>query len=305
MKRSLVMLFSVVVGAAAHAQPTEDAEDNGLVIRIWVRGADASKKGARVDLGSRRKLEVTREDVQYGGKAAKYRGVPLRELLSVIEHTGRSDLALLHFSNGMVVPLPTDDLELLKTLDPFVAVEMERDGEWHDTFPPVKKPGAEARDARPLFFQRNKLVVGTTLHPSTTKEDQAAGFTPFSYAGSLTGIELVRAENWYRQFDLGRTDAEKRGLEIFKSHCQFCHAVRGAGGTYGVELVKDAPVAKRLGLQQLFLHVRYRDRDAPESGQMMPFFKTLSKEDVGALFEWLKAVTKARPMPYVPPPARD
>ncbi len=302
--KPLLPLALLTLALTARAAPEEEPEENGELVRVWVRGADDARKGAEVNLSSRRQLEVTRDDLQYGGKSVTYRGVPLRELIGVIERTGRSDLALLHFHNGMVVPWPIDDLELMKAVDPFVATEVKTDGEWRTTFAPVKKAGAEARDARPLFFLRNKVVVSTVQHPYTTKAAQADGFSPFFYAGSLVGIELVRAENWYRQFEFGATEQEKHGFELFKSHCEYCHAVRGAGGRYGVEFVKGAAVTERLGLQQLYLHVKYRDRDAPESGQMMPFFKDLTKDDVAALYAWLKAVTKARPMPYVPPPHR-
>jgi mono/diheme cytochrome c family protein len=299
MKRALLLALttcSLVASAATEEEPTE-------IVRVWVRGAEGEKKGADVDLSQKRKVEVTRDDIQYPGKKVTYRGVPLKDLIAVIEHTGRSDLALLHFHNGMVVPYPIDDLEFMKTLDPFVATEIKADdGDWATAFPPVKKQGAEERDARPLFFLRNKVVVGSVAHPYTTKAAQEGGYTPFFYAGTLTGIELVRSENWYKQYDLGRTEKEQQGFALYKAYCEYCHAVRGAGGTYGPEFVKGAAVTQRIGLQQLFLHVKYRDRNAPETGQMMPFFKNLTKDEVGALYDWLKAVTKARPMPYVPPP---
>jgi mono/diheme cytochrome c family protein len=232
----------------------------------------------------------------------KYRGVSLRSLLDVVERNGRSDLVLLHFANGMAVPLPIDDLEVLKTLDPFVATELQVAGLWITAFPMVTK-GPEGHDVRPLKFQANKLVVSTVAHPFTTKASQGDGFTPFKFADTLTGIEFVRAEEWYKQFDLGRTDGEKAGFVVFKSHCQFCHSVREVGGRYGIDFAKPAPVVDRIGVQGLYLHVRYRDRDAPEKGQMMPFFKDVTKDEVTALHAWLTLITKARPVPYVAPPS--
>lgn len=38
-----------------------------------------------------------------------------------------------------------------------------------------------------------------------------------------------------------------------------------------------------------------------KTGQMMPFFKDLQKDDVVALHAWLTALTRARPVPYVAP----
>jgi|APLak6261678615_1056124.scaffolds.fasta_scaffold01097_2 cytochrome c5 len=291
--------FIVLVASAALAGPTPPA---GQLIDVWIRpSGDAPRKPITIDLSTKPKTEVTRDDFQYEGMKAKYRGVSLRALLDTLERPGRTDLALLHFNNGMIIPLPTDDYELMKTLDPFVATELKVNDLWITAFPMVTKKGAEGRDVRPLKFQFNKVVVGTNLHPFTSKAAQADGFSPFFFADSLVGIELVRAENWYKQFDVGTTPEEKRGFAVFKSHCQYCHATREVGGRYGIDFMKPKPVVERVGVQDLFLHVRYRDRNAPETGQMMPFFKDLQKDDVVALHAWLTALTRARPVPYVAP----
>lgn len=298
---TLVVLLSAVVRAA----PPADVAPVGQIINLWIRpSGSAERKYVSVDLAAKPKREVTREDIQYPGEKMKYRGVPLRSLLEVMERTGRSDLVLLHFANGMAVPLPVDDLELLKKLDPFVATELQVNNLWISAFPMVSKKGAEQRDVRPLKFQRNKLVVSSLAHPFTTAASQGDGFSPFFFADTLTGIEFVRAEEWYKQFDLGTTELEKAGFAVFKSHCQFCHSIHEVGGRYGIDFMKPTPVVERIGVQGLYLHVRYRDRDAPEKGQMMPFFRDVTKDDVAALHAWLTALSSARPVPYVAPPSR-
>jgi mono/diheme cytochrome c family protein len=209
---------------------------------------------------------------------------------------------LLHFDNGMSVPLPTDDLELLKRLDPFVATEYEVNGLWLTAFPMVQKAGAEQRDVRPLKFKGNKLVVSSAEYPLTTKAAQADGFSPFRYVGTLTGIEFVRSAEWFKQFDVGTTPQEKAGFEVYKGHCQYCHGIKEKGGAYGPDFVTPAPLVERLGVQELYLHVRYRDRDAPEKGLMMPFFRDVSRDDVSALQAWMQRLGTARPVPYVVAP---
>lgn len=299
--RTVMTTLVVLLAQLALAAPPP-AAPAGQRIEIWVRpSGDAPRKPVVVDLSTKPKTEVTREDLQYEGAKAKYRGVSLRSLLDVIERPGRTDLALLHFNNGMIVPLPTDDLELMKALDPFVATELQVNDLWISTFPMVTKKGADQRDVRPLKFQFNKVVVGSKIHPFTTRASQDDGFSPFFFGDSLVGIELVRADAWYKQFDVGTTEAERRGFQVFKSHCQFCHASREVGGRYGIDFMKPKPVVDRIGIQDLFLHVRYRDQNAPETGQMMPFFKDVQKDDVTALHAWLTALTKARPAPYVAP----
>lgn len=301
MTRSTLLLAAALLATAAQA--AEPAR--GQVVNVWVRpSGSAARRPVAVDLSAHAKTEVTREDVHYGGAKAKYRGVPLRALLDVIPQKGKSDLALLHFLNGMVVPLPIDDLELLKALDPFVATELEQAGAWSTAFPEVRKAGAGDRDHRPLVFQGNKLVLSTRQHPYVSAPAAADGFTPFFFADTLTGVEFVQAAAWYKQFDVGRTEEEKQGFALFKSHCQYCHGVREAGARYGIDFMKPRPVAERRDVQSLFLHLRYRDRDAPETGQMMPFFRHLAKPEVAALHAWLKLLTKTRPVPYVEPASR-
>jgi hypothetical protein len=294
------LAFLALAPALVFAAPAEPPL--GDVIKLWIRpSGSAERKYVEVDLATKPKVEVTREDIQYPGEKMKYRGVSLRSLLDVMERNGRSDLVLLHFTNGMAVPFPIDDLEVLKTLDPFIATELQVAGLWISAFPMVTK-GAEGKDVRPLKFQKNKLVVGTKLHPFTTKASQADGFSPFSFVDTLIGIEFVRSVEWYKQFDIGTTDAEKAGFTVFKSHCQFCHSLREVGGRYGIDFLKPTPVVERIGVQGLYLHVRYRDRDAPEKGQMMPFFKDVTKDDVTAVHAWLTLHAKARPVPYVVAP---
>lgn len=299
--RSMLVPAAVLAGVAFAAPPAE-LPSRGQLVSIWVRPTGAAeRKYVTVDLSAKAKTEATREDIQYGGAKAKYRGVPLRSLLDVIEHRGHSDLALLHFLNGMVVPVPVDDLELLKSLDLFVATDMEVNGKWTNAFPEVKKKGAEERDRRPLVFHGNKLVTANKKHPFVANAAQD-DFAPFLYVDSLTGIEFVNDAAWYKQFAVGATDEEKKGFDIFRSHCQFCHGMRQVGARYGVDFVLPEPIAEKKDIQGLFLHVRYRDRDAAETGQMMPFFKDLTKDDVKALHAWLTALTKARPVPYTEPP---
>lgn len=294
---AMALGFLLFPAAAGAAEPPV-----GQVIKLWVRpSGSAERKFIEVDLSAKTKVEVTREDVQYPGEKLKYRGVYLRSLLDAMERNGRSDLVLLHFANGMAVPLPIDDLELFKTLDPFVATELKVNDLWLSTFPMITKQGAETRDVRPLKFGKNKLVVATKVHPFTTKASQDDGFTPFFFCDSLIGIEFVRSNEWYKQFDVGRTDGEKAGFTVFKSHCQYCHSVREVGGRYGIDFIKPNPVVQRIGVQGLYLHVRYRDLDAPEKGQMMPFFRDVTKDDVTALHAWLTLLTNARPVPYVVP----
>jgi len=251
--------------------------------------AVAGKAPGSLDLSTLPQVEVTRPDIQYA-RDGHYRGVPLWTVIATLKEPRDADLVLLRFQNGMVIPLPRRDEKLWRELDPFIALELERDGTWSRAFPEIRKTGAENRDVRPLIFAgKNKLVVGTLTHPDVPEAARLDGFTPFALADSLAEVELATAATYWAPFQPAGASAEvKKGFGVFKARCQFCHGVKGAGSRYGPELkagLKDDAHA-------LFLHVRYREREAPEKGLMMPFFKDVSGEDAKALFAWMKAVSK-------------
>ena len=47
------------------------------------------------------------------------------------------------------------------------------------------------------------------------------------------GYFVPGVESVINRFQVGTTDAEKRGLQRFSESCQFCHGVKGVGASYG------------------------------------------------------------------------
>jgi mono/diheme cytochrome c family protein len=266
-----------------------------LILATWVCAGGALAAGSTIDVGGKqvdlaklKRVEVTRPDIQARGQA-HYRGVPLSVLVASLKPAKVHDAVLLKFANGMQVPLPRDE-KLWKELDPFIALEVEREGVWTSAFPEIAKVGAEERDVRPLVFNGNKFVVNSVTHPAVPEEARLDGFTPFAYVDTLVGVELINTSAREKSLRVADDEAVQSGFKVFLGHCQFCHGVRTTGAKYGRDFASPSLASK--DARELLLHVRYRDRDAAEKGLMMPFFKDVKGDDVKALIAWLRAVEK-------------
>lgn len=296
-------MFAVALTASLAAQ----AADAGQVLEVWTRragrhvGFSRGRDGlSAVDLAKLPQEERTLKDVQLG-ETKRYRGVPLAAVLQAAPPGADPDLVLLHFNNGMLVPVPFRDAAAMGKLDVFIAtaVELEEGGKKAFTkdFPPLRKKGAESRDARPIFFDGNKVVVKTRWLPATGLDGDDA-FSPWLHVDRLEGLEYVKADAWRKQFTF---DAKlDKGLDVFLSRCAFCHGLRKVGADFGWDFVDPLPIASLRPPGALVLHARYREGDAPERGLMMPSIKEFSDADAKLLWKWLKAAGDTEPRPYEP-----
>jgi mono/diheme cytochrome c family protein len=293
--------------AAPAKPPTAPAPS---VVEIWVRAAGAQQgdqapraRAQRLDLDKLALADGKRFDAQYGGQRA-VRGIALASVIDGFAPEPALDLAILHFANGMAVPVPFRDAEAMKRLDPFIARGMEthpggpvRAG----FFPDIRRKGA-TEDPRPIMFAGNKLVVPVLWHPAVAAAAQPA-FSPWRHTDTLTGIELVAAKPYYRQFDVGG-DMVQRGQAVFQQSCQFCHGVRKVGAKFGWDFVEPTPIwSVHRPAKNLHLHVAYKPLDAAERGLMMPAMRFMSEDDAALLWRWLKAVATTAMPAYAASPA--
>ena len=281
------------------------------VIEIWIRAGGAQQgdqapraRSQQLDLDKLSLVDGKRFDAQYGGPRAM-RGIALASVIDAFAPAAPLDLAILHFANGMAVPVPFRDADAMKRLDPFIARGMEthpggpvRAG----FFPDIRRKGA-TEDPRPIVFAGNKLVVPVLWHPAVAAAAQPA-FSPWRHADTLTGIELVSAEAYYHQFDVGGGEMVQRGQAVFQQSCQFCHGVRKVGAKFGWDFVEPTPIwSLHRPAKNLHLHVAYKPLDAAERGLMMPAMRFMSQDDAALLWRWLKAVA-TNPLPaYAASPA--
>lgn len=251
-----------------------------------------------IDLDTLPQQEGQRADVQYGS-SAYYRGVALADLIQKYEPPSGADTVLLHFHNGMVVPLPFREGRAMSRLNPLIALahKSRPEAAYSAEFPPVSKSVEGYADIRQVSFRDNKLVVSDRYHPDL-KEGASANFTPWTTTGSLTGIEFVEASAYYRQFV---PSAELRpGFALFQQNCQFCHGVRKVGASYGWDYATPLPLhTYRSDATKLYMHIAFRV-EYKQTWQMMPALKHVTEAEAGLLWQWMRAVSTAPITRYTP-----
>ena len=179
-------------------------------IDIWIRGGgplqgdNAPRARAQsVNLDTLPLVDSQRFDAQYGASHA-FRGIALANVIASFAPDPALDVAILHFANGMAVPIPFRDAAVMKRLDPFIARGMETHAKGPVRaafFTEIRRKGS-TEDPRPIVFSGNKLVVAVLWHPAVAAAAQPA-FSPWRHTDTLTSIELVASRPYYGQFDVG------------------------------------------------------------------------------------------------------
>lgn len=281
----------------------------GNLVEVWVRAPEATTarpshlKSRTVDLDTAALVDVARFDAQYGTRQ-RYRAVPLDSLLDSRNVSPGLDLALLHFENGMVVPLPFRDAKAMERLAPFVAVEVwtaDSLGEqaWSRHLPELPKKGEASEDWRPIRFHGNKLVVQDRWHPDVPKATLAM-FSPWQHVDRLVGIEFVQSEAYRRQLRGPNSTLVREGYRIYSERCQFCHGVQKVGASFGWDFAVPVPLHTYRDPHSLFLHAKYREMNAASRGLMMPAFPDLGAAQAEALWAWMEAIGGEGPALYAP-----
>lgn len=304
---AVMMLFSVSwlgVTTVGSAKEKEKGSEKGSQIAFWVRlpgnytdghfSQDPQKKFVNLD-DIKSKKSFTKFDLQYE-KNLSFKGVPLSSLIASYKDLSPGiNMAVLHFDNGMGVPLPLADVD---KVDGYIARELQSKKTWSSEFPDLPKD-KEYKDPRPLRFVGNKFVVSKGWHPLTNPQEKG-DFTPWVYVSSLTGIEFVNEAAYFNQFLVSSDPLQEAGLEVFKQRCQYCHGVRRVGATYGWDFVDPLPTYKQKTPENIFLHVKYPKFDANKRGLMMPPQTTMSKKEAEVLWGWMKGAAELKLRPYKP-----
>ncbi len=276
-------------------------------IELWIRAAGFYEEGREVGREKIQKfsfdgntLSVRKQfDLQFGS-VNEFMGIELTKVVkSYVPYSGY-DLALLHFSNGMLIPIPIEeDLVTLKGLDLFVAKSWRKNAKqkWNDSFPSVGRPNEKWRDPVPVEFSGNKMVVKDGKYPLVHDKE----FTPFRHADTLTGIEFVRGDAYYRQFtERSDKDLSDPGLAVFRERCQYCHGVRKVGANFGWDFVEPVPIYDLKRANHLYNKVKYSYHDALERGLRMPRQTSVTEKEMEQLWNWIKKLGQGKSWPYAP-----
>lgn len=275
---------------------------NGL--SVWSRGLGSFNDGAepmrirsvRLELEALKQVRRSMNDVQYERKET-YVGLPLRSVLKLYTPSNHDDMAILHFENGMLIPVPLDDSTLTR-LDAFVALQICSSSTTCDnSFREIERESifSSSPDPRPIKFSWNKIVVPTPWHPDVPGE-RAKIFSPWRHVDSLSGIEFVNEVAYRRQFALG----DEVGEQVFAARCQYCHGVRQVGATFGWDFVTPLPIYEKRGPDNLLNHVKYPKALAFKMGLLMPVQKDVTETEIQALWRWMKRAAHRPIRPYRP-----
>ena len=135
--RTVHVAFVVLLAPLALAAPARAAEaaSSGATVELFVRKAGSppvwrfveKENPRRFDLDRLPLVVVQHGDVQYQAKL-EMRGISLAALIDQYRPPAGVDLAILHFANGMAVPIPFRDAAVMSRLDPFIARELVEAG---------------------------------------------------------------------------------------------------------------------------------------------------------------------------------
>lgn len=291
------LVTGLVSGSAWAANP----------ITVWVRtpgsydqsGTAPPKTNPQtLDLDKLPQQQGQRPDAQYGSSGF-YRGVALRDVIKAYAPPSGVDLALLHFRNGMIVPVPFRDNRIMTRLDLLIATGRgtSAQGPFVSDFPPISKQVEGFADIRQVTFTGNKVVAADRYHPDVG-EPSKESFSPWATTDSLTGIEFVDNSAYYRQFV---PDAAVRpGFDVFRGSCQFCHGIRKVGASYGWDYAQPLELhTYRSSPQSLYMHIRYRV-EYKATWQQMPALKHITEEDAGHMWRWMRATSAVPIGRYTP-----
>lgn len=260
-------------------------------IEVWTRApGDYVKDGnlehlasLALDVSSRKTTTLKQRDLHYR-EVVELRGLDLRALIREKRPKG-TDRALLHFANGVRIPVVVTDREPAL----FLATSIYSDGEWSSAFPDAPRKLEFYADPRPTTFGANKVSV-------VASDDEA--FTPWRHADTLVGIEYLVGAAYDRQFSV---KGNEEGTRIFLDSCQYCHAVWGVGGHLGWDFVDPLPVSEyRETPRALYYHVSFRSEESKAKGLLMPVPRKLTMDEAKILWDWLRDVSKTDRPAYRP-----
>lgn len=308
MRRSLPLLALLLALLPVRAAAEDVFADTppGTYVDLWTRkagsyvdGRDPGRlKHKRLALSRQTQRNVKRYDQQYQ-ETREYRGVALLAVIEAYEPAPELDLVLLHFKNGMVIPVPLeDDFATLKQMNAFVAVAWREDAKkaWTAEFPEIGRLDEKFRDPVPVQFAANKLVLASGWHPWVRGKD----FTPFMHADTLIGIEFAQRGAYEQQFVTSGDPTASPGYLVFHDRCQFCHGLRHVGASYGWDFLDPVPVYDLKQPNHLYYKVRYSYHDALQRGLRMPTQTTVTEDEMRDLWRWLRQTGNGKQPAYRP-----
>lgn len=240
---------------------------------------------------------LERKDIQYSA-VKKYQGIFLRTLINAYNpNPSEVDTVLMHFKNGMVVPIRIDEMPKAPAI--LIALKIFDKGRWSSRFPDSIRLLGKVKDNRPLQFRGNKVVISEQWAVKSDFKGKKL-FTPWKHVDSLIGLEFVSSEAYYRQFRQDSSKDSFQGFLVYLQRCQFCHGAGGVGASYGPDFLNSPSLFQRYNVDDLFKHVKDAKSNLTVANTNMPEQVDVEKPEIRALWFWSKLINKSELPNYAP-----
>jgi hypothetical protein len=310
MKSTLFVFFvTSLISAGFSSSFANTSNSDTPVVEIWTRGNGNFTDGEIVKRQRLKRINLDKFtsnttrvfDVQYDKKMS-YKATKLIKLIKSASTKSSSDLVLLHFENGMIIPVPLEkNFKTFKKLNLMIATQIKIDGKWQRNFPQIEKINIRYKDPRPNKFSSTKLVAESDWYPLISRESFKQvknnlnnDFSPWLHVNSLTGIEFANAKAYYKQFTPKIPLEQKVGLGVFLQRCQYCHGVRSVGASFGWDYLDPIPIYELRNANNIHLRVKHKFHDSFERGLLMPAQKDFSKAEANVFWSWLKKLGRMK-----------
>ena len=210
-----------VTGLGGHA-----GQRKGQTVLTLSRPAGASSRSITYDLDALERLglaQLTARDVHLE-KVLNYSGVPVARLIEVAAPRDQVEKVRFYASDGYMVELPA---ALLRQYPVLLATRIE---------------GKHSRESNVWEWGPHRINMGPLYLVFPNQNQSGASRPEFSRNWNwIFGVErmvLLRAGEGLSQLD-AQTPAEpeaRRGLDLFRRDCAYCHQVFGQGGHQGPPL---------------------------------------------------------------------
>ncbi len=301
-RASCLWLASILVAWTAAAADQAPKPEFQSSISLWTRAPGSywndrdPKHLNEVSYKVKSQVRAKLFDIQYGEDIV-VRGQFLHEIAETYKPAiASADAIIIHFSNGMQVPVPLALIARGK-IEIMIAVAIEEAKTLSQTFPKLSKPSNEWRDPRPIVFKDNKLVISQAWHPGYG-ETRPQGFNPFHHVDSVSGMEWISLAAYEQQFRLA--DSTLAGQTVYLRRCQFCHNIQGLGARFGWDFAGPIKIYEKRNPSSLHKLVGFEKLDALQRGLMMPAQKDFTEAEALDLWAFMKMAAQKTPAPYAP-----
>jgi len=265
----LILVLCCVVGHRL----ADAGELGSITIEVGpIPGVANDNRIVNFDTGARHKRQLYDA---HDAKLHHVRGIELGELIAQLGAPKGADTLVLHFANGMQVPVRLADKDLIQHL--FIAFEHgDPTGAFVTTYPLLAAPAI--RCPKIVYTRENDP---TALWRHTTQ---------------LTSVRLV---NWAALQALlaqpSRQLPSVAGWKLYSRNCQPCHGMGGQGAQRGPDFISDLdayrrvpPLAESDPSDQPSLHDKVKGR----VGGDMPTLDYISNSEIKELWRFLHSVHK-------------